>query len=240
MEHASFEAEWKVAARAARAAGEVALRHFGRVDAERKGDGSPVTIADRAAEAAAIELVSKAFPDDAILAEESGATGSSRRRWVIDPLDGTRAFVRGWLSWGPLVGFEIDGRPVAGAMYLPVLDQLFDGTRAAISRVTHVEDAMVALGALPASMRGVEELCDRAWTVRAPGDCWGAALLLEGKADLWIESGLKRWDLSALQALVERAGGAFTAFDGGDALEQGCVVAGNPELHARALALIRR
>lgn len=239
MGHRNYEREWQVAAEAARAAGHVAMKYFGRVDPERKQDGSPVTAADRGAEAAAIDIIRRAFPDDAILAEESGESGDSRRRWVVDPLDGTRPFVRGWLSWGPLIGFEVDAKPVAGAMYLPVLDQLFDGRGARMSSVTRIEDAMVALGALPWSLRGAEAICEKAWTVRAPGDCWGAALLLEGKADLWIESGLQHWDISALQALIERAGGVCTGWGGGSAIAEGRVLAGNPELHARALELIR-
>jgi fructose-1,6-bisphosphatase/inositol monophosphatase family enzyme len=232
--------EWEIAARAAKAAGEAALRFFGRVRAEMKADGSPVTEADRAAEAAALEVIRAEFPADSVLAEESGRSeGDARRLWVVDPLDGTRQFVRGWAGWGALVGFELDGRPAAGAMYLPVTGELFDGTNGRLSDCARIEDALVCIGHLPASLRGAEALVARAGNVRAPGDCGAVGLLLQGKCDLWLERDLAHWDLSALQALVERAGGRFTAWDGGPPVPARCAVAGNPRLHALALELLQ-
>lgn len=237
---ASLEREWAVAARAVRAAGDAAMRFFGRVTPEIKADGSPVTEADRAAEAAALEVIRAEFPGDSVLAEESGrAPGDARRLWVVDPLDGTRQFVREWSGWGALVGFELDGRPAAGAMYLPVSRELFDGTNGRLSTRDRIEDALVCVGHLPASLRGAEALVERAGNVRAPGDCGAVGLLLQGRCDLWLERDLAHWDISALQALVERAGGRFTAYDGSAAIPARCAVAGNPALHARALELLR-
>jgi len=251
-----LERALEVARRAVESAAVASLR-FWRTDVDvlHKSDASPVTAADHAAEAAILSLIREAFPDHGILAEESGAalTGSPSR-WIVDPLDGTRGFARGGSFWGPLVALEHEGEMLVGAMALPALGETYwaarglgawrDGERLAVSSIGRWSEATLSVGEfgrLLAGSRceGVTELVRTAASTRGYGDVAGCALLLNGRAEAWLESGVKLWDLAACQVLVEEAGGRFTDFDGSGSLASGNAAASNGLLHERVLEGLR-
>jgi len=240
-------------ARHAVLAASAASLHYWRKDVvvDMKPDRSPVTAADRDAEAAILDVIRLAFPEHAILAEESGAHEGTGGRWIIDPLDGTRGFARGGSFWGPLVALEVDGDIVAGAVGLPALGETYfagrglgawrDGERLAVSRVAEWSEATLSVGelkALHAGSRadGVRSLIASAASARCYGDVAGCIQLLTGRAEAWLEAGVRPWDIAALKVLVEEAGGRFTDFDGGPRfLETGHAVASNSLLHMHVL-----
>jgi histidinol-phosphatase len=239
------------------AGGRAALAHFRRdLHVELKPDRSPVTVADREAERAILQVIAADFPGDAVLAEESGVTaGQGGRRWIVDPLDGTRGFTRGGSFWGPLVACEQDGEVVAGALALPALgdDEVYwagrgqgaFGPRGPL-RVSGIADwgqATFSVGELrtclgPPLGTGVTELCLGAAQARCYGDLAGCAMLLSGHAEAWIEAGAQLWDLAALKVLVEEAGGRFTDLQGRPVAHAACVVASNGHVHDHMLRVL--
>jgi len=244
---------------AAAAAGDVALRHHRRLErVDTKADGSPVTVADREAEAAMVAVIREAFPGHAILGEEGGAGGAapapSSWRWILDPIDGTRGYARGGAHWGPLVALEHAGVIVVAAMALPVLGRTYaaikgrgchrDGVRCRVGAKATWAEATVSLGELVRLLRSphaapATELVRTAACARAYGDLAACAMLLDGLADAWIECGVAVWDLAAPKLLVEEAGGVFTDFEGKATPETGNAIAASPALHAHALAALR-
>lgn len=251
----------EVARRAAEAAAAASLVHFRRgVRVEVKPDRTPVTVADREAEAAILEVVRAAFPDHAVLGEETGAhAGAADARWIVDPIDGTKGFTRGRPFWGPLVALEHRGAVVAGAMALPALGETYwaarglgawlrtgeaEPMRLAVSGVRAWPDATFSLGEpaallAPPLAEGVARLCRTASVTRCHGDLAGCALVLKGQAEAWIEAGVKIWDLGPLPILVEEAGGRFTDLDGAPGIASGGCIASNGHLHAHVLAALR-
>jgi histidinol-phosphatase len=243
------------ARQAVEAASHAALRHWRRtLHVERKADRSPVTVADREAEAAVLQVLRRRFPHDAVLAEESGeAAGTTGRRWIVDPLDGTRGFARGGTFWGPLVAVEREGTVLAGAMALPALGETYwaargqgafrDGHALWVSVETRWSEAVLSLGELRHLLAGrsaaaVGSLIESAGQARCYGDLAACALLLNGRADVWLESGVAPWDLAALQVLVEEAGGRCSDFAGNPGLGSGQALAAGPALHAHALTVL--
>ncbi len=250
VQHAMDTARHAVLAAAA-----ASLRYWRKdVVVDMKPDRTPVTAADRDAEAAIIDVIRLAFPRHAILAEESGVHPGEGGRWIIDPLDGTRGFARGGSFWGPLVGLEVEGEMVAAAVALPALGETYfggrglgsyrDGERLAVSKVSEWSEATLSLGELKAMnvgtrAAGVHELIATAASTRSYGDVAGALQLASGRAEAWLEAGVRPWDLAALVVLVEEAGGRFTDFDGGRRfLETGHAVATNSLVHAHVLRAI--
>jgi histidinol-phosphatase len=244
------------ARRAVSAAAAASLEHFRRgVAVETKPDRTPVTAADRDAEAAIVAVIRDAFPDHGILGEEGGAHGAgSASRWIVDPLDGTRGFSRGGFFWGPLVALEQRGEIVVGAMALPVLGETYwaakglgafrDGERLQVSGVADWRDATVSFGELgrllePPHRDGVAELARTAASARCYGDLAGAMLVLTGRAEAWIECGVKVWDVAPVKVLVEEAGGRFTDFGGGATVESGHAVVTNGRVHEHVLRTLR-
>jgi histidinol-phosphatase len=252
----------ETARRAAEAASQAALAHFRRgVRVELKPDRSPVTAADRDSEQAILEVVRGAFPDHAFLGEETGEhAGAATSRWIVDPLDGTRGFTRGGSFWGPLVALEQEGEIVAGAMALPALGETYWAarglgawlsdrdsatTRLEVSGVASWPDATLQLGELHLMLGGplaerVRGLATTCATARCHGDLAGCAAVLTGRAEAWIESGVKIWDLAPLKILVEEAGGRFTALDGTPTVARGDCVASNGKVHDHVLAAFAR
>jgi histidinol-phosphatase len=249
------------ARRAVEAASAAELAHFQRgVRVEMKPDRTPVTAADREGEAAILAVIREAFPDHACLGEETGAhAGSAASRWIVDPLDGTKGFTRGRGFWGPLVALEHEGEIVAGAMALPALGETYwgarglgawmrtadgDPVRLSVSRVTGWADATLSLGEphlllAPPLLERVGRLATSCATARCYGDLAGCALVLQGRAEAWIEAGVKIWDLAPLKVLVEEAGGRFTDLAGKATVASGACVASNGLVHGRVLAALR-
>jgi histidinol-phosphatase len=248
--------ELDVALAAARKAGEIALTYFKKdPHVSWKADASPVSEADHAADAAIVAALRAAFPEDAILTEESGeAPGPSGRRWIVDPIDGTRPFLRGLPHWSNLLALEAEGEIVVGVMNLPALGELYgaarglgawkDGQRLAV-RTAAVEprDAFITLGQLDNAIRGLgapafERLVDTVALARGYGDAWGPALVLSGVVDAWFEHDVAAWDIAPFPVLFEEAGATFTDWRGGRAWPTRTGMAAHPALHARLLELI--
>ncbi|MFQ5505614.1 MAG: inositol monophosphatase family protein [Planctomycetota bacterium] len=244
------------ARRAVARAGEAALRRFHEgVAVELKEDLSPVTVADREAEAEILQVLREAYPSHDVLGEESGgAQGrASPWRWIIDPIDGTRGFSRGGSFWGPLLALEEQGEVVVGAMALPALGESYwaakglgawcDGTRLRVSDIDDLAQATLSLGELKRLLGepwrgGVSALMRRVASTRCYGDLASWAMLLRGRAELCLEAGVEVWDLAAAKILVEEAGGRFTNFSGGPSLDPGNGLASNGRLHETALAAL--
>ncbi len=238
----TFEKELQMARKVAAQAGALAIEHQARgFEAESKPDLSPVTAADRANEQLMCSLLEAAFPEDGILGEEGTAKESrSGRRWIIDPIDGTRDFVRGIPTWGVLVGLEADGDVVVGVCNLPVLGELYSAARGAgayrngspirISTIHTPHQAVFCLDAFnnihrhPFGDRLVRWL-SQFWAVRAMGGCLDAMCVAAGRAEVWIEGEAKPWDFAALKVIAEEAGARFFNFDGRSSIYGGnCVI----------------
>jgi histidinol-phosphatase len=246
-----------VAIAAAEAGGKAALRHFRRPDlaVEWKSDESPVTRADREAEAACREVIRAALPDDAWLGEETGADegGGSGRRWIVDPIDGTRNFVRGVPLWSTLVACEAEGRVVAAAVTIPALGEAYDavlgggarcnGQPIRVSAVASLDQALWCFET-PGWFRrqglgGVFDALDAGTALqRGLGDAYGHMLVASGRAEVVVEPHLAVWDVAATSLVVSEAGGRFSDLAGTPSIRSGNAVVTNGALHERVLALI--
>ena len=244
-----------------RVAGAEALRHFRTgILAEDKGGESfynPVTEADRRAELAIRARVASRYPEHGLFGEEHGhEPGRSPLTWVIDPIDGTKAFLTGMLHWGVLLALYDGAQPVLGLMYQPFTDELFVGRpggaryrRGEVARDLRVREcARLADAALastgtdyfaPHALERFLQVKAGARLTRFGGDCYLYALLAMGQLDLVVEWGLKPYDIQAMIPIIRAAGGIVTAWDGGDCSQGGAVVAaGDARVHAEALALL--
>ncbi len=241
-----------VARDAIAAAGAAALGHLRRgVVVETKLDLTPVTAADRAAEDEIVAVIRAAFPDHAILGEEGGARGDGTTRWIVDPIDGTRGFARGGMMWGPMIALEVAGELVVGAMALPALGQTYwaarglgawrDGTRLAVSAIAELGDATLSIGELKrmATHPGIQSLIARTASTRCYGDLAGCAMVLDGRAEVWVEGGVKPWDVAAPAILIAEAGGRYTDWSGARSIESGYAIASNGLVHDAILAAMQ-
>ncbi|HSN67752.1 MAG TPA: inositol monophosphatase family protein [Thermoanaerobaculia bacterium] len=242
-----YARELMVAREAAEAGGAVALERFRRdIDVRRKPDSSPVTEADLASEAAILRRISQAFPSDGVLSEESGEKpGSSGRRWIVDPLDGTRAFLRRLPHWGVLIGLEVEGRIEAGVAYFPAVGALYaaatgegcrrNGETIRCSGVTSLAEATVQLGEIGpiASLDAAlfDGLLRSGAVLRSYGDAFAGCLVLEGRSDAWIEATARAWDFAPFAALAREAGAVFTDWSGEEAIDRGTGLLAPPALH---------
>ena len=244
----------EVAIAAAKAAGEVALHYF-RTDVavERKHDYSPVTVADREAEQRAVAVLRAAFPDHGILGEEFGEQSGSGARWIIDPIDGTKSFIRGIPFFATLVALEEEGEITTGAVYAPALDDLLYAQRGQgafdkegplrVSSVDTVSRSMLVFGG-PGMLRirgywpAYERLIDHSARQRGYGDYFGYTFVARGQAEAMIDIDLKPWDLAALKIIIEEAGGRFTDFSGAATAFGGSAIASNGLVHDEIRRLI--
>ncbi|MHB8382520.1 MAG: histidinol-phosphatase [Candidatus Binataceae bacterium] len=219
------------------------------------GKFDPVTIADRAAERAIRDEIERVYPGHGILGEEHGAkAGRDGLTWVIDPIDGTRAFIIGQLHWGVLIALNDGERPVMGLMHQPFTGETFIGSRLGAEwrrgperRILHtrkcprIEDAVVSATDPAMFKNGAERDAFRALAARAKmrrygGDCYSYCLVAAGLIDLVIEAGLQPYDIQAVIPIVEGAGGIVTSWSGKSAAGGGqCIVAGDPVAHKLAL-----
>ncbi len=237
---------------AARAGGAVALEHYRRgFEATLKADRSPVTEADRAAERAIVGVLRGRCPDHGVLGEELGEAGPRDRRFIIDPIDGTRNFVRRIPTWAVMIGLEEDGVVTAGAIFQPVTAVLHtarrgqgafrDGERIRVSRVDALERALVVHSSLNFLRRsrywdGFLTLVDRTQVQRGFGDYSAYLWVAEGQGEIALSTTVKAWDVAAIKVIVEEAGGRLTDLDGHRGIYGTTVLASNGLLHDEALA----
>ena len=235
-----------------------ALAHFRQRPAtDDKGDGGdydPVTVADRAAEAIVRERIRAAFPDDGIVGEEQGAQAPGARRcWTVDPIDGTRGYVSGFVQWGMLLALSVDGVPELGVVHQPYTGETWVGSALGARFLRGETHAEIGVRACPDLASAVLATTDpflfpeveahafhslrRAVRLgRYGGDCYAYCMLAMGQLDLVVESGLSPWDVRALVPIVEAAGGFITNWRGGACSDGGQVIAsGDERVHAMAL-----
>jgi histidinol phosphatase-like enzyme (inositol monophosphatase family) len=231
-------------AEVARVAGAAALQRFRPgIEVEIKPDGSPVTLADRAAESAARAWIEARFPEDGILGEEFGETRpGAARRWILDPIDGTKSFVRGVPLWGSLVAIAEGERVLAGAADFPALNERiaaavgegcwWNGARCRVSDVATLAGATVLT--TDERFRSSEpkredwlRVVSRAGLSRTWGDCYGYMLVATGRAEAMMDPRLAPWDAATFMPILEEAGGRFTDWNGRPTAFGGSAVATN-------------
>jgi histidinol-phosphatase len=242
------------------AADAITLARFGAVDlvVESKPDLTPVSDADRAVEQAIRVTLGTRRPEDAVLGEEDGQTGTGPRRWVIDPIDGTKNFVRGVPVWASLIALQQDGVVTVGVVSAPALGRrwwaarglgahtggsLAAARRLQVSAVGAVADASMAYSSLTGweqqrRLTGLLQLSREVWRTRAYGDFWSHVLVAEGAVDASFEPEVSLWDLAPLQVIVEEAGGRFSDLSGAPRADGGSVVCSNGLLHDEVLAAL--
>jgi fructose-1,6-bisphosphatase/inositol monophosphatase family enzyme len=242
-----FSRELDTALSIAGQAGEIAMRYWELgVSAETKDDESPVTVADRECERAIAAAFEQAFPGDGLLGEEGvNKTSESGRLWIIDPIDGTRDFVRGNRMWATLLALEAEGEVVVGVCHFPALAETYsailgggahcNGRRIRVSSITDRRQAVLCINDFGALGRGalgprLLEWMVEFWAVRNMGGGPDAMLVASGKADAWLEPSAKPWDLAPIKILTEEAGGRFFNFDGGNSIYRGNCVTCTPGL----------
>ena len=245
-----------------REAGAVTLEYFRRGDLEvqRKGDDSPVTLADRRAEEHLRRRIADRFPEDAILGEEfPERPGTSGFRWVLDPIDGTKSFIHGVPLYGTLIGVEHGGQSVLGVNLIPALDECVYAAQgqgawyvgqgqppqpARVSRTARLSEGLFLTSEIANfDAVGHRNLYDRLSTVarlsRTWGDCYGYLMVATGRAELMVDPLMNLWDAAAVQPILEEAGGTFTDWQGRPTIYSGQGVATNGLILDEVLALLR-
>ncbi|HJQ35431.1 MAG TPA: inositol monophosphatase family protein [Pyrinomonadaceae bacterium] len=244
------------AVEAARGAGEITLKYFRReVETRLKGKDNFVTQADLEAEEFLRRRIAERFPEDAVIGEEGGeSAGTSGRRWIIDPIDGTYSFVHGVPFYGVLVGCEVDGDPAVGVINIPALGEIvyaakglgcfWNGEPARVSRTEKLEDALLLATDFGSCARygfgaAAAELQQKAAMRRTWGDCYGYVLVATGRADVMLDPAMNVWDCAALLPVLEEAGGTFTDWQGLRTIHSGNAVATNGALFGEVMRIIK-
>lgn len=246
----------EAAIRAAKAAGEIILPYFRTsLQVETKADQSPVTAADRAAEQAIIATLQSQFPDHGFFGEEYGErAGKTDARWIIDPIDGTKNFIRGIPYFATLLALEEAGDITHGVIYAPVEQTLFyaakgwgaftnDHQPLKVSAIDDLSQVMLVHGGLDILRQagyweGFTKLIDATARQRGFGDYFAHTFIFRGQAEVMVEADVKPWDLAPLKIIVEEAGGCLTDFTGQPTIYGGNVVVSNRHVHAAVLALL--
>ena len=236
------------------ASAEVIRKYFRTtVSVESKADNSPVTIADKKAEEVMRELISKHFPDHAIIGEEFGQTNKDAEyTWILDPIDGTKSFICGAYSFGTLIGLLKNGQPVIGAYNHPILNDFLigdnliteiNGAKTVIRNCNHLSKAVL----LTTDHLNIEKyqniekfnnLIRKVKLYRNWGDCYGYYLLVTGYADVMIDPIMSPWDLLPLIPIVKGAGGVITDYQGNDPVNGKSAVASSPDIHSEIISLL--
>ena len=244
----AVEAAWQ--------AGKITLRYYQTgVSADIKADDSPVTIADREAEEKLRELIGRHFPDDGIVGEEWGETGgTSGRKWILDPIDGTKSFLHGVPLYGTLIGLEMDGSCAVGAAYFPALDEMvfaangegcfWNGRRARASEVSQISEALLLTTDVPRIYDqgrgpGYDRLLRDTKLSRGWGDCYGHVLVATGRAEIMLDPMMNVWDCAALVPIVIEAGGTFTSWDGRVGARAGSAISTNGKLYEEVMRRLK-
>lgn len=240
----------------AREAGDLTLRYFGGlVDHDAKGDGSPVTIADREAEELIRGRIEERYPEHGVLGEEFGTSQPDARvRWILDPIDATRSFMRGVPLYGVLIGIEVDGEAAVGVAHYPPLCETvaagaglgctWNGAPCRVSPVSRIEDAVVLTTDVERILTsqpdpGWRTLQQRAAFSRTWGDCYGHALVATGRAEVMVDPIMKPWDAGPFLTILTEAGGRFTTRDGEATIHGGSGISTNGVLHEETLKVLR-
>jgi len=233
-------------------AGDLTLRYFGGVVShDAKGDGSPVTVADREGERLIRTRVGKRYPDHGVLGEELGESNPGARvRWILDPIDATRSFMRGVPLYGVLVGIEVEETPVVGVAHFPPLRETvaagrglgctLNGASCRVSSVSRLEDALVLTTDVERILSrpegaGWRRLQKRAAFSRTWGDCYGHALVATGRAEVMVDPVMNPWDAGPFLTLITEAGGRFTSREGVQTIHGGSGISTNGTLHDEVL-----
>ncbi len=229
------------------AADAITLARFRALDlhVETKPDLTPVSEADRAAEEAIRALVASSGRGEEVLGEEAGGA-SGGARWIVDPIDGTKSYVRGVPVWATLLALERDGEVCCSLVSAPALGRRWwaergggafaDGSRIRVSSVARIEDATISLTSPHGMPRGWDELASRAWAPRGWADFWQHCLVAEGAVDAGCDSVVNLWDFAAVQLIVEEAGGRCSTFDGGVPAHDASFVSSNGLVHDEIVA----
>lgn len=242
-------------AEVAKVAGDFAMSLYGKnVAVDVKGDGSPVTAADRGAEERARRWIEEQFPEDGILGEEFGdVRPEAKRRWIIDPIDGTKSFVRTVPLWGTLVAVTEGESVLAGCAYFPAVEEIvvaavgdgcfWNGARCSVSSQSDLASATVVVtddtfAERDERAQSWRALARSAGVVRTWGDCYGYLLLATGRADVMIDDVVSPWDAAALYPIVTEAGGIFTDWLGRPTAFGGDIIATNSALGARVREIL--
>jgi histidinol-phosphatase len=247
-----MEPRLEIMVEAARAGGAVAVEHYRRgFSVSLKADRSPVTEADREAEREIVRVLRARCPDHGVLGEELGESGPRARRFIIDPIDGTRNFVRRIPTWAALIGLEEEGVVTAGVVFQPATGVLHtawrgqgawcDGERLRVSPVDALDRALVVHSSVnflrrSAYWEGFLRLTDRTQVQRGFGDFSAYLWVAEGKGEIALSTTVKAWDVAALKAIVEEAGGRLTDLEGRPGIYGSTVFASNGLLHDAGLA----
>ena len=241
-----MSADLELARRLADAADAISLPRFRTgLAIETKPDLTPVTEADRAVETGLRRVLGEERPDDAVLGEEHGTAGSGARRWVLDPIDGTRNYARGIPVWATLIALEEDGVVQMGMVSAPALGHRWwaergsgafaNGELVHVSAVSRIEDAVLSF----AIENDLPAVAKRAWHARGFGDFWAYMLVAEGGVDGAVDAiGVNVWDLAAMQVIVEEAGGRFSDRHGASRIDGRSSVASNGLIHDELLAAL--
>ncbi len=249
----AYKEELEFALRMAAEAGKIALSHFQTaLRVETKSDNSPVTIADKQSEEALRRLMEKHTPDYGIIGEEFGTqAGSADREWVIDPIDGTKAFIHGVPLFGTLLALLEKGRPVVGVVSMPALGHVMaaslgsgcalDGRPCRVSSVDRLEEALILDGSGTTMERlgygpAWTKLRNRAKLHRGWGDCYGHLLVAAGRAEVMADPIVSIWDVAPFAVILPEAGGRFTAFSGNASITEQSGISSNGRLHAEIVA----
>jgi histidinol-phosphatase len=251
-----YDADLALALELADEADALSHRRFraGDLQVETKPDLTPVTDADRGVEELVRTRLAAARPADAVLGEEYGVTDGGPRRWVLDPIDGTKSYARGVPVWATLLALQDGEETVLGVVSAPALGRRWWAVRGGgafgsfagvtselhVSQVAAMADASLSyssLGGWPSRQRFLA-LTEAVWRTRAYGDFWSYCLVAEGVVDLACEPDVSLWDLAALDPIVTEAGGRFTGLDGVPGPDRGSALGSNGLLHDAALALL--
>ena len=226
-----YEKELQTALQLMEGVSALAMRYFAEgVESEDKADESPVTVADRECEKLIVSVLDKQYPGDGLLGEEgTSKEGNTGRRWIIDPVDGTRDFVRSNRLWASLLALEVDGEVALGVAGFPAMQETYwavrgggafrDGERIHISSITDVSRSVACINQMQNAQKKpgrdkILDLLSKFWAVRSMGGAMDSMFVCAGHAEFWLEPGAKPWDLAVPQVIVEEAGGVFMDYQG--------------------------
>jgi histidinol-phosphatase len=251
-----YEIEIEKALEITRKAGELALQYFVQsTPAEEKDDASPVTIADRECEKLIARMLRDIFSEDGILGEEGTSLPSrSGRRWLIDPIDGTRDFVRRNGFWSVQLALQVGSQVVLGIIHCPSLDEMlyavqgsgcfWNDTRVTASGITSVDKSILMVSGFKAAWdawppEAVRLLTEQCWTVRCYGGCYDVIMLARGKADIWLSGSGMEWDYAPAQIIAKECGARFLTREANDRIDAKHCVLCAPGIEEAVRAILR-